>query len=120
MSFRSSASGCGCVRADIGSRSCRALFFEGEMADLFANPDVWHPIRSGFVGAAWRHRFIGRRSTRGAPAQSSADATRVDADSTPFPMLVFSRTRDWAVSGLVRASATGLAAAAKAGRILDV
>ena len=51
MSFRLSDWARGCVRADIGSRSCRALFFEGEMADLFANPDVWHPIRSGFVGA---------------------------------------------------------------------
>jgi rhamnosyltransferase subunit B len=37
-----------------------ALFSKEESEELFANPDLWHPIRSGLVGARCWGRLIGR------------------------------------------------------------
>ncbi len=38
----------------------RALFSKEESDELFANPDLWHPVRSGLVGARWGCRRISR------------------------------------------------------------
>lgn len=39
----------------------RALVSDQETADLLANPDVWHPIKSAIVGARWGRRALDRQ-----------------------------------------------------------
>src|SRR5437867_12206922 len=37
-----------------------ALVSKQETDEFFGNPNLWHPIRSAFVGARWGGRLIGR------------------------------------------------------------
>jgi UDP:flavonoid glycosyltransferase YjiC (YdhE family) len=37
------------------------LYSKEESEELFANPNLWHPIHSAFVGAQWGRRFIARQ-----------------------------------------------------------
>jgi rhamnosyltransferase subunit B len=39
----------------------RALVSDQETKELIGNPDIWHPIKSAFVGARWGRRILERQ-----------------------------------------------------------